>query len=264
MSEPNSNPPPKPPVISSPAAPAALGELAAERVPITGPVTAVEAVLREPRRVVFQLTQPGARRVSASLLLAAIGCAAVYGLVVGTFSGGDQLWAAPLKIVVGLLLSATICLPSLYVFACLSGSRARLADLCGLVAGMLALAALLLSGFAPVAWVFSESTESVAGIGTIHLGFWLVAGYFGLRFLHAGFKWLDARGTGGLAAWVVVFMLVTLQMTAALRPIVGTAPTFLPTEKKFFLSHWFDCATGAVKEKSKTMPRVKVPARFSS
>ncbi|MBI5683467.1 MAG: hypothetical protein HZC54_00170 [Verrucomicrobia bacterium] len=268
MSEPNSNPQPKPPVISpaaaAPATPAALGELPAERVPITNPVAAVEAILREPRRIMFQLTQPGAGRVIASLLLAAIGCALVYGIVVGTFSGGEQLWAAPVKIVVGLVLSAAICMPSLYVFSCLSGSRARLADLCGLVAGLLALAALLLLGFAPVAWVFSESTESAAGIGTIHLGFWFVASYFGLRFLHAGFKLLDARGSGGLAAWVVVFILVTLQMTAALRPIVGTAPTFLPTEKKFFLSHWFDCTVGTPKEKPKTIPRAKVPSKFSS
>lgn len=265
MSEPNSNPPPKPPVITPvAAAPAALGEAESERVPITGPIAAVEAVLREPRRVVFQLTQPGARRVTASLLLAAIGCALVYGVVVGTFSGGDQLWAAPLKIVAGLLLSAAICLPSLYVFSCLGGTRARLSDLCGMVAGLLALATLLLLGFAPVAWVFSESTESVAGMGAIHLGFWFIASYFGLRFLHAGFKLLDARGSGGLGAWVVVFMLVTLQMATALRPIIGTAPTFLPTEKKFFLAHWFDCAAGAPKEKPKPIPRVKVPSRYSS
>jgi hypothetical protein len=26
-----------------------------------------------------------------------------------------------------------------------------------------------------------------------------------------------------------------------LRPIVGKADTFLPTEKKFFLVHWADC-----------------------
>jgi hypothetical protein len=31
-----------------------------------------------------------------------------------------------------------------------------------------------------------------------------------------------------------------LQMTTALRPIVGRAETPLPTEKKFFLSHWAD------------------------
>jgi hypothetical protein len=34
-------------------------------------------------------------------------------------------------------------------------------------------------------------------------------------------------------------------MTTALRPIVGTADTFLPTQKKFFLSHWGDCLTSS-------------------
>jgi hypothetical protein len=30
-------------------------------------------------------------------------------------------------------------------------------------------------------------------------------------------------------------------MTTALRPILGTADTFFPTEKEFFLAHWGDC-----------------------
>jgi len=33
-----------------------------------------------------------------------------------------------------------------------------------------------------------------------------------------------------------------LQMTTALRPIVGpTQESFLPKEKVFFLTHWFKC-----------------------
>ncbi|MBI5818987.1 MAG: hypothetical protein HZA88_08355 [Verrucomicrobia bacterium] len=255
MSEPNSNPPPQSPTIPpSVTSPPPLGAPLAERKPIVGLFAAIEAILREPQRVMSQMTQPGGARLAAMLLVSVIGCALVYGFVVGTFSGGVQLWAAPLKIVVGLLLSAAICLPSLYIFACLSGSRARLADVCGLVTGLLALAAMLLLGFAPVAWVFSESTESVAGMGTIHLGFWLIASYFGLRFLHTGFKQLDARASGGLKAWVVVFMLVTLQMTTALRPIVGTEPTLLPTEKKFFLSHWFSCMVNTPQAKTGNNP----------
>ena len=35
-----------------------------------------------------------------------------------------------------------------------------------------------------------------------------------------------------------IFLLVVLQMTTALRPIVGMASTFLPTEKKFFVNYW--------------------------
>ena len=57
------------------------------------------------------------------MLLITVVCSLVYGVVTGTFSGGTQLWAAPIKIAGGLLISAAICLPSLYIFTCLSGSQ---------------------------------------------------------------------------------------------------------------------------------------------
>lgn len=138
------------------------------------------------------------------------------------------------------MISALICLPSLYIFSCLSGSQARLAEVFGLLAGLLALTTVLLIGFAPVAWVFSQSTESLVAMGTLHLIFWLISTYFGLRFLCHGFRHLKGTSNGALAVWIGIFMLVAVQMTTALRPIVGTASTFLPTEKKFFLSHWAD------------------------
>ncbi len=164
----------------------------------------------------------------------------IYGVVVGTFSMGDQLWAAPVKIAGGLLFASLICLPSLYIFTCLSGSQARLAEICGLVAGLLMLMTILLIGFAPVAWLFSQSTESVVWMGVLHLVFWFIATFFGLRFLETGFSHSKARSNAGLNVWIMIFMLVAVQLTTALRPIVGKAPTFLPKEKKFFLTHWGD------------------------
>lgn len=189
----------------------------------------------------FQLRQPGSGSLVGGMLLVTVVCSLVYGLVVGTFSMGPQLWGAPVKIAAGLVLSALICLPSLYIFTCLSGSQARLAQMCGLLAGLLMLMSILLIGFAPVAWLFSQSTQSLAWMGTLHLMFWLVATFFGLRFLQAGFSHSQARSKAGLYTWVVIFILVALQMTAALRPIVGTSDTFLPTEKKFFVAHWAEC-----------------------
>lgn len=217
-----------------------LGSLPEEREPIPGVIVAFEAILRQPRRVMYQLCQAESSRVRPALLAITVVAALVYGLVVGTFSGGDQLWAAPLKITAGLLASALICLPSLYIFACLSGAQARLTEVWGLVAGTLALMTILLIGFAPVAWVFSESTESVTFMGFLHLLFLVIAVYFGLRFLWRGFSHLHARSDGGVQTWMVIFLLVMLQMTTALRPLVGTAPTLLPTEKRFFLAHWMD------------------------
>jgi len=160
---------------------------------------------------------------------------------------GTQLWAAPVKIAAGLLVSALICLPSLYIFTCLSGSHARLAEISGLTAGLLMLMTLLLIGFAPVAWLFSQSTNSIVWMGILHLLFLFIATMFGLRFLQAGFSHSRARSSAGIFTWTLIFVLVVLQMTTALRPIVGTSPDFFPKEKKFFLSHWGEHLDAAAK-----------------
>jgi hypothetical protein len=233
--------PPRIPPVATPGCAQLLGDDPAERAAITNVVAAIDAILRHPRRVMFQLRQPDAGKLIAMMLLVSVVCSLIYGVVVGTFSGGPQLWIAPAKIALGLMISALICLPSLYIFTCLSGSQARLVEVCGLLAGLLMLMTILLIGFAPVAWIFSQSTESLAWMGALHLIFWFIATIFGLRFLEAGFSHSNARSHTGFHTWVVIFLLVAVQMTTALRPIIGTADTFLPTQKQFFVSHWGDC-----------------------
>lgn len=240
----NINPVPSavPPHIVNPRPTAVpLGELPEDRVPISGVGAAIESVLRQPRRIYFHLRQTRSARLVAWMLVVAIVFSGIYGFVVGTFSMGTQLWAAPAKIALGFLLSGLICLPSLYIFSCLSGSQARLGEIAGLLAGLLMLMTLLLIGFAPVAWLFSQSTQSVPWMGALHLLFWFVAACFGFRFLHSGFAHSQARSPAGLSVWIIIFTLVMLQMTAALRPLVGASDTFLPKDKKFFLVHWSDC-----------------------
>ncbi|MDR3456183.1 MAG: hypothetical protein P4N60_01950 [Verrucomicrobiae bacterium] len=235
-------PPPVPPLATPPlAGNRPLGDDPAERVAIPHAFAAIEALLRHPRRLMFQLRQPGSGKLIGGMLFVALACAAVYGVVAGTFSGHEQLWAAPVKIAAGLFISATICLPSLYIFTCLSGSQARLAEVCGLLAGLLMLMTILLVGFAPVAWIFSQSTSSIAWMGFLHLVFWFVAMLFGVRFMQNGFAHTNAKSHAGLNVWVIIFLLVAVQMTTALRPILGRSDTFFPTEKQFFLAHWADC-----------------------
>src|SRR5213593_2711095 len=128
MSDIYSFPPPVPPPIpgqSSAALSLPLGEGHDERVPVSGFITAIESILRQPRRIIYQLRQEGQSSLIGRLLVIAVVCSLVYGLIVGTFSRSDQLyqfWTAPVKISLGLLVSALICLPSLYIFSCLSGS----------------------------------------------------------------------------------------------------------------------------------------------
>lgn len=82
--------------------------------------------------------------LSGKLVAISAICLVVFGLVVGSFSAGTQLWAAPVKILGGLLFSALICLPSLYIFTCLGGLDAKFRTVAGLLCSMIALAALLL------------------------------------------------------------------------------------------------------------------------
>src|SRR5438128_9914856 len=82
-----------------------LGENPEEREPIPNFVVAIESILRQPRRVMYQLRQPGSGRLIMAMLFISVVCILLYGLVVGSFSMGDQLWAAPVKLALGMLVS---------------------------------------------------------------------------------------------------------------------------------------------------------------
>jgi hypothetical protein len=263
QSEPASNPPEPPKASSLPPQPSKE-----EIRRIKGLFSAVEALLREPYRVVFHLGQPGGGWLALSLFVIAAVCGLAYGFVTGTFSGGTQLWAAPLKISGGLLFTGLICMPSLYIFACLKGAQAQVTEIAGFVGGLLAILTVLLIGFAPVIWLFSQSTDSLPLVSLLHVAFGLAACYFGLRFVNAGFSHFGmpaeksySRYTpsgGPISApsfWKVIFVLVALQMTTALRPIVGTADTFLPEKKQFFVKHWAECASEVLNKRSELRPQ---------
>ncbi len=210
-------------------------------VPMPGSIgmgALLDTLLKQPGHVICELDGNRRRQVLGMLFGIAGLAFLVYGFLVGWFSGGRQLWAAPVKIAVGALCSGLLCLPSLYIFSCLSGIEVRFSYAFGLLTGLLALTAVLLMGFAPVAWLFSVSTDSIMFMGLLHYGFWGLGTYFGMRFLSKGYERDVTAASGYLTVWMVVYILVTVQMTTTLRPIIGEADTFLPTEKKFFLDHW--------------------------
>ena len=207
----------------------------------------LDTLLKRPALLIRDLCEAKKSRRWFFLALVAVLTSALYGLVVGSFSGGAQWFAAPLKVSVGALLSAVICIPSLYIFACLSGAEVSLRGIAGVLFAMLTLTGLLLLGFAPVAWVFSQSTDSVAFIGALHLVFWSVGIWFGLRLLDPMMNALRVTERAHLKVWTAIFVLVCLQMTTALRPIVGKSDHWLPTEKKFFLAHWAENLSAATR-----------------
>jgi len=208
--------------------------------PMQGPITllsVIEHLLKHPGRLLHACRE-GHLQVMMKLLISVFISFSVFGFLLGSFSGGTQLWAAPLKVTLGIGMAVLICLPSLYIFSALDGLDARLSQIAGVMLTSVALAGLLLLGFAPVIWVFSTSTDSLAFMGFLGLIFWVIGLYFGSRLLLQAAASLGMQTTSYLKTWLVIFIIVTLQMSTSLRPLIGSAETLLPTQKKFFIQHW--------------------------
>src|SRR3954453_5081509 len=90
------------------------------------PASLVEALLKYPGQVIHELQFNWRSGLTTWFIVFAVVGMALYGLVVGSFAAGAQFRIAPAKPALGTVLSVLICLPSLYIFACLSAKYARL------------------------------------------------------------------------------------------------------------------------------------------
>ena len=231
-------PPPPPPDIAALSARRVDG-LTVEPMDDTGLLASVTALLRSPGRLAYEFSMGSAPgRLSLSLLCIAVIGLIAFGLTAGSMSGEGQYFYAPLKIAGGTLLASLICLPSLFIFTALSGASVKFSSITGLLTGMIALTALLLAGFTPVVWVFTQSTDSLVFIGAIMVIIWFISLLMGLGFLRRAARLLGMTDGVHLTIWMAIYCLVSLQMSCALRPILGKAETILPGNKKFFLQHW--------------------------
>ena len=241
----NTNPPSLPPQNPFPTRPADLA-IPSEDEPYQlkamtqqpGWLNAIAALLKSPGSVIHELGETHSKRIAAGLFICLIICFLGFGLLLGTYSGGQQLWMAPVKILLGTLASAAICLPSFIIFSYLSGVECPPSRLLAILLTMLTLVGLLLLGFAPVIWVFAQSSPSESFMGTLAIVFWVISVAFGIRLVRNLCAVLGAKSTSGVLAWGLIFLLVTFQMTSALRPIIGEGTNFLPSTKVFFLKFW--------------------------
>lgn len=203
----------------------------------SGPLALVEALLKTPAGIVRETL--GSRGSGMLLRLSVIvgATASLTGLVMSLSSGGLQLVYVPLKVTLGVFGCALLCLPSLHVFSCLSGAGQRVKDTFAALLMGVALMGILLVGFAPIAWIFSQATSSLGFIGGVHIVFLLISCVLGLGLVDRALTAMNhARVRTRL--WSPLFVLVVLQMTTALRPLVGPADDAFLHSRSFFLAHW--------------------------
>jgi len=230
---------------TAPATESAIARFAADYRPMAGGVTpawVTELLLKQPAALVHEICENRAWPVALVLLGLGTVCLLAYGAVMGSFAGGHQYWATSLKFLTGTFLTALICLPSLYIFTCLGGGRQSLPQVLHLLLLCTALCGVLLLGFAPIVWVFSQSTNAVGFMGLLHLTAWIVAAGLSLRLMVTAMRFLNRRSMNILVGWCFIFIVVSLQMSTCLRPLIGPPDRgLLEPEKKSFFKHWHDC-----------------------
>lgn len=180
--------------------------------------SALGILLRNPREVARRcLEEQGLKPLAiASLGSLALG-AAVFGGVVGSFRGGEQILYGAIKVPIALLGALVICVPALHAIAASLGRAWPLRTVIALVLAAAGRASLVLLAFAPMLWLAYD-----LGLG-YHAAALAATGAYGLAGLAALGVLLRGLGRGKHAittalAFVAVFLAAGGQTGWILRP----------------------------------------------
>lgn len=208
----------------------------------TGSDNIVTDLLKNPGRVagIIATENRGLFKSSLGMLAAALICHAVFGAAIGLLAGWNVALLDAAKAPLIALCSLLLCFPSLYVFSCVAGSPLTLLQTLALGCSCQAMVGLLLIGLAPVAWLFAVSTASLPFIVLLAFAVWLVAVVFAARYVGKLKAVPLFSNQAGIMTWFVILVIVSLQMTTCMRPLLGepTGKGLWAGEKMFFMAHF--------------------------
>jgi hypothetical protein len=165
----------------------------------------------------------------AALLFSSSLFFAIYGLIVGSFSSWMQSLSSAIKLPILYLMTLTICLPTLYFFNILFGSRKSFTQHLGVVMASVAAIGVLLFSFAPVTLFFLITTPDYSFFMLLNVAILGLTGFVGVKFLYDGMQLLseqeDEEGRINrrklVQAWLLLYAFVGSQLGWTLRPFFG-------------------------------------------
>lgn len=133
------------------------------------------------------------------------------------------------KMIVLIIGSDLLCLPALYVFSSIRGSRITLLQLVLFLSASITTTAVVLLSLSPIAWFFTWSTngniDTIRVMNTLMIGFGIIFGIILLmRAFQAGYKhykeqYPDNKSAADiLLLWLLLVIVVTVQMGQKLGP----------------------------------------------
>lgn len=163
-----------------------------------------------------------------SLLFSSSFFFSVYGAIIGAYGGGLQIISSAIKLPALYLITLIICVPTLYFFDILFGSKLSFKQYITMSLTSVSVISVLLFSFAPVVLFFLISVKGYNFFLLLNVLVMALTGCVGVRLFYKGM--VDMAGPDGfeqklrlrlLRGWVFLYGLVGSQLGWTLRPFVG-------------------------------------------
>ncbi|MGF1521089.1 MAG: hypothetical protein ACFBSF_02045 [Leptolyngbyaceae cyanobacterium] len=163
-----------------------------------------------------------------SLIVASSLFFAIYGAIIGASSGWQQMLVSTVKLPALYLLTLLICLPTLYFFDILFGSKADFKQYTVLSLTTVSVISVLLFSFAPVTLFFLISIRDYHFFLLLNVAIFALTGFVGIRLFYNNIKTVMKFDENTpkirnqlLLFWLVLYGLVGSQLGWTLRPFFG-------------------------------------------
>ena len=189
----------------------------------------IETILRDRRRFFTDIREGiGLPEKMRAMLISSIAFLMLYGAVLGSTHSLRQTLSSAVKLPVLFLMTLVVCLPTLYFFNVLFGSKQSLSQNFCLILTAITVTAVLLLSFAPIVLFFVLATSHYQFFKLLNVAVFAITGGIGMTFLNQGMRVVSAGGTEGARArgcvmqfWIVIYAFVGSQMAWTLRPFIG-------------------------------------------
>ncbi len=154
---------------------------------------------------------------------------AIYGAIIGSSYGGLQILSSAFKLPALYLLTLLICLPTLYFFDVIFGSKRFFNKYVALLLASMSMISVMLFGFAPVTLFFRLSMSDYEFFQLLNIVVLALTGFIGIKFFHKAMVALidpeseSAKNRHNLIkAWLFLYGFVGSQLGWTLRPFFGS------------------------------------------
>lgn len=184
-----------------------------------------------------------------ALLISSSAFFALYGAIIGSFSGGLQMVASAIKLPALYLITLAICLPSLYFFDVITGSKRSFGQYLALLLASMSIIGVMLFSFAPIILFFRLSINDYRFFQLLNVVIFTITGLIGVNVFYRGMIFINdqdsdnpKKRTGMIRGWLVLYGFVGSQLGWTLRPFFGTPDKpfqlFRSLESNFYFHIW--------------------------